>query len=180
MAAVGRRLRVWGEGPQVFQRYEANRKFLADCPKRVAEIFRHWEESRGERSMPRRADLGLENLVIYLPGITLVDIEGTDDQGVGIFRYSFVGAAEVSLRGKDPSGTLVTESYWGPSLEDVIGCYEFVRRQKSFLYDATPYLTPIGKFSCEATLFLPLSEDGVTVSQVLVYSIEQGTGAVSS
>jgi len=165
-----------GEGRQVFQRYEANRKFLAECPERVTEIFRHWEESCGGRSMPSRADIALETLVAHLPGMILVDVEGVDEKGVGIFRYRFVGADEVRLRGNDPSGTLVTESYWGASLEDVIGCYEFVRRRKSFVYDDIPYLTPRGKWSCEATLFLPLSEDGETVSQVLVYSIEERSG----
>ena len=48
---------------------------------------------------------------------------------------------------------------------------EFVRRERSFLYDPRHYTTPEGRFSNEATLFLPLSEDGQTVSQILVYSL---------
>jgi hypothetical protein len=121
--------------------------------------------------MPRRSDINPADFVAHLPGIVLVDVEGIDEDGIGIYRYRVVGTAEVRLRDKDPTGKLVTEGFWGPSLENVLDSYEFVRRERSFLYDPRPYTTPEGRFSNEATLFLPLSEDGRTVSQILVYSL---------
>ncbi|GAB4228299.1 MAG: hypothetical protein Tsb0032_35030 [Kiloniellaceae bacterium] len=125
--------------------------------------------------MPRRADIWPEDLVAHLPGIVLVDVEGVDEEGVGIYRYRVVGTEEVRQRGKDPTGKLIAQGFWGPSLENVLECYEFVRRKRTFLYDPRPYMTPDGRYSNEATLFLPLSEDGEAVTQVLVYSIRVST-----
>ena len=55
----------------------------------------------------------------------------------------------------------------------MIGSYEFVRRKRTFVYDPLEYETPDGRWCDECTIFLPLSEDGVTVSQILVYSIKR-------
>lgn len=123
--------------------------------------------------MPKRSDIGPEDFVAHLPGISLVDVEGIDESGKGIFRYRVVGTAEAALRGHDPTGKRVEQGFWGPSLEDVIGIYEYVRRECTFVYDPRSYLTPEGRMSNESTIFLPLSEDGVTVSQILVYAISR-------
>jgi len=147
------------------------RSFLERCPQEVAEIFRYWEEKCGNRAMPRRADIAPEDFVRQLPGILLVDVEGLDASGVGIYRYRVVGTAEVTLRGHDPTGKRIEEGFWGPTLEDVIDSYEFVRKNRTFLYDPNAYVTPEGRLSKESTIFLPLSEDGISVTQVLVYSI---------
>ena len=85
--------------------------------------------------MPRRADIDPADFKSHLPGILLVDVEGTDARGVGIFRYRVVGTGEVTLRGHDPTGKRVEEGFFGPSLADVIGLDELVRRGRSFLYD---------------------------------------------
>lgn len=153
------------------QRHITSRDFLNDCPEEISSIYRYWERARGERRMPRRTDIDPAGFKSHLPGILLVDIEGTDARGIGIFRYRVVGTGEVTLRGHDPTGKLVREGFFGPSLEDVIGTYEMVRRDRSFLYDPLEYVAPNGRWCCECTIFLPLSEDGDTVSQILVYSV---------
>lgn len=157
--------------PPTPRRHITSRDFLADCPEQIATLFHYWVRKRGDRAMPRRADIDPADFAAHLPGILLVDVEGTDASGVGIFRYRVVGTGEVTLRGHDPTGKRVEEGFFGPSLADVIGCYERVRRGRSFLYDPLEYITPDGRWSCESTLFLPLSEDGENVSQILVYSV---------
>ena len=147
-----------------------SRSFLDECPPMVAEFFRYWEERRGARAMPTRADIRPEDFRAHLPGILLVDVEGEDEAGAGIFRYRLGGTGEVTLRGHDPTGKLVQDGFFGPSLEDVMECYGTVRRERTFLYDPLEYRTPDGKWADEYTLFLPLSEDGETVSQILVFS----------
>ncbi len=156
-----------------WRRNITSRDFLAECPKEVAELFRYWDERRGDRRMPRRADITPEDFSAHLPGIMLVDVEGTDDDGFGIFRYRVVGTGEVTIRGHDPTGKLVEDGFFGPSKEDVIGSYEFVRHVQSFIYDPLEYETPDGRWCDECTIFLPLSENGETVSQILVYSIKR-------
>lgn len=154
-------------------RYITSRSLLANCPKEVAEIFHYWTGKCGDRSMPRRAEIWPEDFVSHLPGILLVDVEGIDEQGLGIFRYRVVGTEEVALRGYDPTGKSIQEGYFGPSLEDVLECYDYVRRECIFIYDPLEYETPNGRWRNESTIFLPLSEDGKTVSQIMVYSIKR-------
>lgn len=154
-------------------RHITNRTFLSGCPDKIAELFHYWDERRGDRIGPRRADIGPEDFPRHLPGILLVDVEGTDESGTGIFRYRVVGTGEVGLRGHDPTGKRIEEGFFGPSLEDVIGTYELVRRERTFVYDPLAYKTPNNKWCDELTILLPLSEDGEHVSQVLVYSEKQ-------
>lgn len=147
-----------------------DRSFLAGCPGTIASLFAYWDAKRGERTMPRRADIDPLDFHGHLAGILLVDVEGEDAKRAGIFRYRVVGTAEVELRGHDPTGRLVQEGFLGPSLKDVLACYELVRRRRTFLYDPLGYWTPEGRWVDEHTLFLPLSNDGDTVTQILVYS----------
>ncbi len=154
-------------------RYITSRALLANCPPKVAEIFRYWNQKRGDRRMPSRSEIAPEDFVSHLPGILLVDVEGLDQNGVGIFRYRVVGTEEVALRGYDPTGKEVREGFFGPSLEDVLECYDYVRREGIFIYDPLEYETPDGRWRNESTIFLPLSEDGETVSQIMVYSIKR-------
>ena len=150
-----------------------DRSFLADCAPQVAEIFRYWDERRGGKAMPARADIDPVDLRLHLSDILLVDVEGLDAAGQGVFRYRVVGTREVALRGHDPTGKLVREGFFGPSEDDVIACYEFVRRERGFLFDPLAYTTPDGHWREEETIFLPLSNDGETVSQILVYSVKR-------
>ena len=153
------------------------RSFLSDCPPLVAELFRYWDRKRGRRAMPRRADIDPMDFVAQLPGILLVDVEGLDAEGHGRFRYRVVGTEEVRLRGHDPTGKRVEEGFFAPSREDVLTSYETVRRGCCFLYDPLGYSTPGGQWRDEYTIFLPLSEDGETVSQILVYSLKREPGS---
>lgn len=149
------------------------REFLADCPQEILELFRYWDRRRGEGPMPTRAQIDPADFASHLPGILLIDVEGVDDEGHGIFRYRVVGTEEVRIRGWDPTGERVEEGFFGPSLEDVLACYEAVRRERSFLYDPFEFVTPDGRWRNESTIFLPLSEDGESVSQILVYSLKR-------
>lgn len=147
-----------------------SRSFLSACPERIASLFHYWDRKRGARAMPARADIDPKDFIAHLPGILLVDIEGQDEQGTAVFRYRVVGTEEVRLRGHDPTGKRVEDGFFGPSREDVLTSYEAVRRTGSFLYDPLEYQTPGGRWRDEYTIFLPLSEDGETASQILVYS----------
>jgi len=151
-------------------RRTTGRDFLADCPPRLAEIFRYWETRRNGRSMPRRRDISPEDLRHHLPRVLLVDVEGVDEYGLGIYRYRVIGTEEARQRGFDPTGRLVREAFFGPDWENVQLCYETVRTSGSFLYDPCDYWTPKENWRREHSIFLPLSEDGETVSQILVYS----------
>ena len=146
-----------------------DRSFLADCSPRVGELFAYWDARRGDRTMPRRADIDPVDFPGHLPRIMLVDVDGEDANGRVLLRYRVVGTKEVQLRGQDPTGLHVRDACFGPSLDSVLACYEFVCASRTFLFDRLRYQMQDGRFVEDRALFLPLSEDGTTVTQILVY-----------
>ena len=86
-----------------------------------------------------------------------------------------VGTEEVRIRGHDPTGKLVSEGFFGPSLESALEAYDFVRRERSFLFELVSSSRPIaGSSRSEYNILLPFSPDGETVTQILSYSIARG------
>ena len=151
------------------------REFLDRCPDQIADMFHYWDGLRGDRAMPRRADFAPEAVVRHLPGILLIDVEGVDAEGLGIYRYRVVGTEEVRLRGHDPTGKLVQEGFFWSSAEEALECYETIRKGRSFLYETAEFVSPDGRWRSEYAIILPFSEDGETVSQILVYSLARAS-----
>lgn len=144
--------------------------FLEETSDLIREIFHYWNNRRGTRAMPSRRDFDPVDLPAHLPGILLIDVEGVDEAGVGRYRYRVVGTAEVANRGHDPTGKPVVEGYFGPSKVDVLGDYEAVRLAHTFLYEPIQFVTEDHRTVDEYSIVLPFSEDGRTVSQILVFS----------
>lgn len=151
-----------------------DKRFLNDTSPRVREIFEYWDGLRRGRDMPQRRDFSPADVPRHLPGILLIDVEGITEDGagetVGIYRYRVVGSQEVANRGHDPTGKLVVEGYFAGSLEDALRSYEIVRRSKSFLYEPMQFITDDHLTIDEYSILLPFSENGVSVSQILVFS----------
>jgi hypothetical protein len=74
------------------------------------------------------------------------------------------------VRGNDPTGKSVLEAFFAPGAEDALACYDWVVSTRAPLLDPIPFFAPRGRHVTEETLFLPLSEDGVNVNKILVYS----------
>lgn len=116
--------------------------------------------------MPARSDIDPADFKRHLPHILLVDVHRNPDR----FTYRLVGTGEVRIRGCDPTGRDVAQSFHGPSREDVLSCYAYVRDNGAFLLDVEPFIGPDGRHNQIDVLFLPLSRDGTSVSQILVYA----------
>jgi len=144
--------------------------FLEETSDLIREIFHYWNNRRGTRAMPSRRDFDPVDLPAHLPGILLIDVEGVDEAGIGRYRYRVVGTAEVANRGHDPTGKPVVEGYFGPNKADVLGDYEAVRLGRTFLYEPLQFVTEDHRTVDEYSIVLPFSEDGRTVSQIMVFS----------
>jgi len=155
--------------------HSTGRDFLAGCPQRIAEIFTYWDGLRQGRLMPRRADFRPEAVHRHLSSILLVDVEGEDDEGVGIYRYRVVGTDEVRLRGHDPTGKLVQDGVFWSSPEEALAVYERIRTGRTHLYQVTEFVSPEGRWRSEYGILLPFSADGETVTQILVYSLARSS-----
>lgn len=136
----------------------------------IRELLTYWNDRRGSQDMPRRSDFDPMDIPRHLPGILLIDVEGVRPDGIGIYRYRVVGGNEVANRGHNPTGRLVEEGFYAESLEDALAHYEAVRRSRRPVYDRVTFLDERGRPVREDTILVPFSEDGTTVSQILVYS----------
>jgi hypothetical protein len=141
--------------------------FPATCHPNTRALYEYWLEKCGDRRMPKRADIDPASISPQLlPGITIVEVVKDDRRYV----YRLVGTGEVEVRGNDPTGLSVIEEYFGPSAEDALACYDRVVRTCAPHLDATPFTADSGQYVNLETLFLPLSEDGLTVTKILVFS----------
>jgi hypothetical protein len=71
----------------------------------VKRLLAYWNEKRGDRSMPVRADIVPSEIVSILPNIVIYDVvdDGQD------FRVRIFGTALVELIGEERTGKLVSE-----------------------------------------------------------------------
>jgi len=139
--------------------------WLARSSDSVQQLYRYWRSKCDGDRLPRRRDIDPIEIPRFLSQLTIVEVVPDERRYV----YRLVGTTEVEVRGRDPTGKSVIEGFFGPSIEDALSCYDTVVATRRPHYDPTPYVTPDGRYSDDETLFLPLSEDGETVSRVLVY-----------
>lgn len=144
-------------------------ELLAGAPSDLQRMFAYWRAKRDGRSMPSRADIDPAEIKSLLPGILLVDVVEADDGGLD-FIYRLAGTREVDMRGRDPTGKRVAEAFYGKSAELVIDCYRRVVEARSPFLDDDCYHLPGQEWSPRASIYLPLSSDGLRVGMVLVYS----------
>ena len=148
-------------------KHDRHIKFPATCHPETVMLYDYWLARCGERRMPRRADIDpLDIPPRLLPGICLVDVVPDTRRYV----YRLVGTGDVEVRGHDPTGKSVLEGYYGPSAVDALACYDQVAATKAPLLDAIPFVAPNGRYVTDETIFLPLSDDGASVSKILVFS----------
>jgi hypothetical protein len=137
------------------------------CHPDTITLYHYWLAKCGNRTMPTRVDIDpVEMPRQLLPGICILEVVSDERRYV----YRLVGTGDVEVRGNDPTGKSVQEGFFGPSAEDTLGWYDKVVETRAPLLDPTPFTAPNGKWITDETLFLPLSDDGVTVNKILVFS----------
>ncbi|MFD2206012.1 PAS domain-containing protein [Kiloniella antarctica] len=141
--------------------------FLAICDVKIREFYEFYCSKKQGRKMPSRHDFDPVKMTRFLPSITLVDAESGD------YRYRLVGTKEVEVRGNDPTGKTVKEAFYGSLLEEVEENYNYVCQSKSFIYDHNNETEDPNQILYDETLFLPLSNDDITVNIVMLFSVQQ-------
>lgn len=129
--------------------------------------FHHlWTGKCGNREMPARADFDPIEMVIFLPGITLIDV--VDD--ARCFVYRLLGTREVAMRGKDPTGKGVAEGFFASSVEAALASYHDVVARRAPRFEQRRFITPDGRIGHEQTVLLPLSDDGRIINKIIAYT----------
>jgi hypothetical protein len=141
--------------------------FPASCHPDTIAMHDYWRAKCGVRSMPARSDIDPVDMPRrLLPFISLVDVVPDERRYV----YRLVGTGDVEVRGQDPTGRSVLEGFFAPHAEDALTCYDRVVATRAPLIDPVPFFAPNGKYVMEETIFLPLSDDGISVNKVLVFT----------
>ncbi len=146
-------------------------EWLARASAPVRRLYAYWKSKcQGDRLPPRAAfdPADVRDLLAY---VCLVDVVPDARRYV----YRLVGTYDVRVRGHDPTGKSVAEGFLGPSLDNVLGCYDTVVRTHRPHLDDEKYVTPGGRYVDDETRFLPFAEDGVTVNKILVLSTTTDT-----
>ena len=144
----------------------ADPEWLERASADVQSIYRYWLSKHQGGRLPRRADIDPLELRQLMPQITIVEVVPDERRYV----YRLVGTKDVEVRGQDPTGKSVLDGFFGPSVEDVLHCYDTVVKTRAPHYDDEPYVTADHRNPNDASLFLPLSDDGENVNRILVFA----------
>src|SRR5262245_61332976 len=140
-------------------------EWLARSSEPVKQLYGYWRSKWRGESLPRRRDIDPVEIPRFLSQLTIVEVVPDERRYV----YRLVGTKEVEIRGRDPTGKSVLDGFFGPSIDNVLGCYDTVVATRRPFYDDERYITPDGRYSDDETLFLPLSDDGETINRILVF-----------
>ena len=136
---------------------------------RLRALKRYWDNKRGSRAMPARADLDPVEIPELLPHILLVDTAETLEE----FRYRLIGTAACTGFDRDRTGARFADLPRIEGFDEVYGGYWRSFQERTPQYYHGP-LALTGKGGIEfSRLTLPLSRDGNHVDMILagiVYS----------
>lgn len=126
-------------------------------------LLAFWNELRGTREMPARADFSPADMVPLLPYIGLVDVEHDPQR----FRTRLAGTGIVQETGADWTGVYYDEML---NSEEISHRAAWVteNRQPCFANDL-PLSWASRDFTSYRVLVMPLSADGEQVDMLLIY-----------
>lgn len=123
-------------------------------------LYAYWQEIKGDRHMPARADFSPLKLPEILPCIILADVHYDPLR----FKIRLAGTQVVSVSGLEPTGGWVDDF---PHTEKIIERYSWIVKHKK------PYLTEdrlrwvLKDYKRYTGLALPFSSDGENVDIII-------------
>ncbi|WP_120497937.1 PAS domain-containing protein [Kiloniella sp. EL199] len=155
--------------PKKFYNRDFDESFLDQCDERIAAFYQMWKSKCKGNTIPARSDFDPIEMVDFLPGITLVDV----DKETLNLTYRLVGTNEVAVRGKDPTGDSVKEHFHATTWEDTWENYNHAINNQGIVFDDMDMPNSNGIIVGDETIFVPLSPDGEHVNMVMLYSIQR-------
>ncbi len=135
-------------------------RIQADVLKR---IYRYWDEKRGGRRAPARADIDPIELGSALANIFLLDVEEAPRR----YRVRLMGEAFVEEYGETVAGKYLDEVDLGDEKAAILAAYDALVENCEPLYVTSEFVKADGRRLHFERLALPLSSDGETVDKIL-------------
>ena len=136
---------------------------------RLTAAFKYWVLQCIGGRLPRRRDIDPVDIPKLLPIIMLVEVLPT-----GRYRYRLVGTENADAFGMNATGRYLDEVLPGPEYKThVLALYDECVRVYRALYSECLFISPQhrGPERHIKVLFMPLSDDGEQVNQILVAQV---------
>lgn len=131
----------------------------------LRDLFNLWDQKRGLRTAPARADLKVEELKTWLPHLQLVDLteDGSD------IRYRVIGTWIVERFGKDDTGRSMAEIGLTSESREVLNEFLVTAQTMRPRISVRPFYGQEGarEYTRSERLLLPLSTDGHSCDKLL-------------
>ena len=128
----------------------------------ITELHEYWLSRCRGRIMPGRADIDPAEIASLLPHVALVDIEYDPFR----VRYRLVGTKMVEYVGRDFTGLYLDEVRFSKP-DEILALYRWATELRVPTFRSTTWRGPDGSVWALENAILPLSEDGVLVTQCL-------------
>jgi hypothetical protein len=133
---------------------------------RLRDGYAYWRRKAAGRKLPRRADIDPTEIPHLLPHIRLVDVVGP-----GWFRYRLVGTEVRQHHIGDPTGKYLHEVLSPPAGPRIVAFHDECVCDRRPLYIEMEFDLPTGLRRLSRVLYTPLSENGVAITQLLVFHV---------
>ena len=136
---------------------------------RLQDALDYWSRKLAGRSMPRRAEIDPVEIPSLLQHLMLIEVLAN-----GRYRYRLIGTGNAEAQGINATGRYLDEVLPGAAYKThVLELYDECIRARRPLYWECLFVSPQDRRPERRTkvLFLPLSEDGMSVNQVMVVQV---------
>ncbi len=143
------------------------------------QMYAYWQQKRGSRRMPSRADIDPTEIPRLLPNLLISEYVCEGD--TGRWRYRLAGTAVAAAFGRDPTGRFIEELTRGDYRAFIERIHRIVRDEQRALFCASEYTGARDPCMSAKRLLLPLTTDGQHVDQIislLVFRLGTGLPAV--
>lgn len=122
----------------------------------------YWRQIKGDRLLPARADFIISDLEDVVPHLALVDVKHDP------IRLSFrmLGTFVTDIAGRNSAGKCLDRELFPDNLEQMTWAYSYSAEHRVPIATEGPVDFADRDWTGSEVLFLPLSDDGETVSMV--------------
>ncbi len=139
------------------------------------QMYAYWQQKRGPRPMPSRADIDPTEIPRLLPNILIS--EYVAEAGVERWRYRLAGTAVAAAFGRNPTGHFADELTKGDYREFIERIHRVVREEQRALFCESEYTGASELRMSAKRLLLPVTTAGRYADQIITLLVFRlGTG----
>ncbi|MGO1120083.1 PAS domain-containing protein [Rhodovibrionaceae bacterium A322] len=133
----------------------------------LIDVYSYWQEKRGDRLAPARADIDPLDLPKLLPWLTILKVFRDPKTDELDFQATLVGTKVVQFMGRDVTNQHFGEIFKGPQAVVIKAAYDRVAREADVCYSQFDAGWMNKDYIFYERLLLPLSDDNKVVNRLM-------------